>query len=293
MHEGAAAEALGVQLRAAHGTDQATNLHRPEVRAQVLAGDSEQSGEPHQALWAGDLFEQGLEHQALAIQAADVPHLVVAEPQEALEVSALEDLAAWLQIDVQALGVVVIPHALGHVDLKAAQGIPQAPDHRQVHQDVVTHRTSQVLGELRLDRIGAAIGVEGVGLHRAKAAGVDVGVPGHLQQLGDAVLHTHRVHHVGIAAADVGSQDHHIGVTEAVPAAEGIDQLVALAHLGTAEVVRDGRGQQESTTQPKANGRQHRCALIAAAGHRAGGGCFQGGTLHSHNLFLFLAPILW
>ena len=115
------------------------------------------------------MIKHGFEQELLAIEAADVAHLVVAEAQEAFDIAAAQHLAAGLQIDVEALGSIGVDHPLGHIHLQSAEGIAEAADHREVHKNVVLHRPTQVLGEFLLHGLGAAVGIEGIGLEWAKA----------------------------------------------------------------------------------------------------------------------------
>ena len=197
----------------------------------------------------------------------------MAETQEALDVLAAQHLAAGLQIDVQVLGVVVVEHALGHIHLQAPQGIPEAPDHRQVDQDVVLHGPTELAAELLLHQLGPAIGQEGIGLEGAVALGGDVGVAGHLDQLGDTVLHPQGVHHIGVATAHIGAQDHHLLGAGAGPTAERIHQLVVGPHRGALQQQMQRCRQHDARPEPQGDGLEHRPAFIpqgvgGAAGHR-------------------------
>ena len=166
------------------------------------------------------LAEHGREHQLLALKAADVAEFVVAVAEEPLQVLAFENLHAGIEVDVEALAVVHVVHALGHIHLNAVEGVGQSLNGAQVHLEVVVHRHVQQLGQFPLHRLRASEGIEGVGLLDAEIRRFDVRIAGHLRELSGAVFHLDREHHIGAAA-------HRIGPEHQDPAllGDGIDQV--------------------------------------------------------------------
>ena len=190
-----------------HGRDQLAHVDWGEVRSHVLASDLHQLGKSGRHDWVGQFAEDLRQHQLLALHSADVTQLVVAEAQESFQCLPFEQLPSGIEVDVEALAVVDVGHPFGDVDLDAADGIRQSLNGVQVQHQIAVDLGGEELAELRLDHLGAATAVEGVGLHHAVALGVDEGVPGDLGELGAALVEMHRQHHVGVGADIVGTQD--------------------------------------------------------------------------------------
>ena len=75
----------------------------------------------------------------MPLHAAEIAKAIVAEAQEAFEILALEQLPAGIEIDGQALGLVGVEHALGHIHFHATQGIAEMLNGVEIDEDVVVN----------------------------------------------------------------------------------------------------------------------------------------------------------
>ena len=192
----------------------------------------------------------------------------MAEAQEALELLPPEHLAARIEVDVEVLGVVDVVHPLGHIHFDATEGCRQVLHRPQVHPHIAIYRRVQQAGDFLLKSIHAAEGVEGIGLDDAEFARLHEGVPGHLGELGGAVLELHREHHIGVFADLVGADHQDATVGEG----EGVDQpaelLGPMQQGGHGSRGQLGQGASQAVAQgnPKGKGHQGRPALFGGHG---------------------------
>ena len=152
----------------------------------------------------------------------------MAEAQEPFEGLPFEQLPSGVEVDVEPLAVVDVGHAFGDVDLDAADGVGEPLHGVEVQHEIAVDLGREQLAELRLDHLGTAAAVEGVGLHHAVALGVDEGVPGDLGELGAALVEVHRQHHVGVRADVVGPQYDDAAIAGGHRGHQRTDQLLGL-----------------------------------------------------------------
>ena len=64
----------------------------------------------------------------------------MAKAQEALQILALEQLPAGVEIDGQPLGLVGVEHALGHIHVHTTEGIAKMLNGVEIDNDVMVNR---------------------------------------------------------------------------------------------------------------------------------------------------------
>ena len=90
------AQPLGFKTGGADRRDQPTQLHRAQIRVDLLTAGEQHGGQPQDTFGLAELLEQGLKRQLLPLQAADVAGFIVAKAKKPLELPSLQELAAGL-----------------------------------------------------------------------------------------------------------------------------------------------------------------------------------------------------
>ncbi len=154
-----------------------------EVRFGVARERPDHPRPAPQAQRTHQLVADGLKVKLLALHPANVAEVVVAKAQKAFHLSAAEVLQARLQVHMQVPGVVVVFHALRHVQVHAARSVGQVAQGVEAQQGVAVNRHAQQA----LHRLGqglrAAAPVGGVDLARSVTGNGDPGVARDAQQL--------------------------------------------------------------------------------------------------------------
>jgi len=182
----------------------------------------------------------------------------VAEAKEALQLLALQQLGAGVEVDDEALAVVHVVHALRYIHFNAAEGIGHLVDGRQIHLEVPLDRLPQQGAHLLLHRRWPDHGVEGIGLEHAVVGGFHIGVARHLGDAGDAVLDLHRCHHIGVSAHHIAAEHQHALLAEAERMEQAVELTAQLAQgreggaQGQGEAMLMAKNEAQGDTQPEA-----------------------------------------